>query len=428
MEEMKSINELINTVKASTCAYTTVLNAENILRNDGFEMLKLGQKWILERGGKYMINIHDSALVAFTIGKGGNLKIGCAHTDHPCIYIKPSPEMTSDSRYGKLNTEIYGGPILNTWMDRPLSIAGRVALKSEDPYNPVIRIIDMEKPVLTIPNLAIHLNREVNKGIELNRQVDMIPFAIAADEGNSVTEDFFMEFLADYLAADKTDILDYELYIYNVDEPLVSGINGDLLSSPRLDNITSVQALIKGICGDVGERGINVIALFDNEEIGSRTKQGADSGTLAMIIEKIYMALGYGRDEYLNYVSDGYMISLDVAHGHHPNRPEKSDVTCKCYLNSGIVIKRTASQSYATDCGMTAIIEQLCDKNDIPYQKYAIRSDVGAGSTLGTIAGKYLPMRSADVGVPVLAMHSARELMGARDQYALEKLIKIYFE
>lgn len=422
------VNDLIENLKVSTCSYTTVLNALKQLEQNDFECLEMGKKWYIEKGGRYVINIHDSSLVAFTVGDEGTLKIGCAHTDHPCLYVKPHPEMIAEGHYGRINTEVYGGPILNTWMDRPLSIAGRVALRSSDVYNPEIRIIDVEKPVLTIPNVAIHLNRDVNKGIELNKQVDLIPLAGFSDEDEEISKDFFLDFLQDYLMRDKNDILDYELYVYNCDTPLVTGMNGEMLSSPRLDNITSVNSLVKGICKSNCGNGIHVIALFDNEEIGSRTKQGADSSTLSMILEKIYISLGYTRDEYIDYISEGYMISLDVAHGHHPNRPEKTDPTNKCYLGKGIVIKRAASQTYATDCQVTAIVEQLCDRYDIPYQKYAVRSDGTTGSTLGTIAGKYIPMRSIDVGVPVLAMHSSRELMSTKDQYSLDRFVEAFFK
>lgn len=430
MEYTKSANSLIEAVKKSTCAYTTVRYAMEQLEADGFKEIELGKEWQLEKGSKYMVNIHDSSLIAFAVGNTGRLKVGCAHTDHPCLYVKPEPELVTDGIYGRLNTEIYGGPILNTWLDRPLSIAGRVALRSDNIYEPDIKIIDMERPILTIPNLAIHLNREVNKGIELNRQSDMIPL-LCLMEGDSEEDnpgkDYFRELLQDYLMVDKADILDYELYVYNTDEPQQMGLNGEFISGPRLDNITSVNTLVKAIGQCDTKEDIKVIALFDNEEVGSRTKQGADSQTLAMVLEKLYMSLGYSREEYIDYISEGMMISLDVAHGHHPNRPEKSDPTNKCMLGKGIVIKRAASQTYATDCAMTAIIQQLCQKHGIPCQKYAVRSDGTTGSTLGTIAGKYLPMRSIDIGVPVLAMHSARELMGTKDQYYLDKLLVGFF-
>lgn len=431
MDYMKNAGELMETIKKSTCAYTTAENAINTLIDNGFKLLEMSKQWNLVCGGKYVINVHDSSVIAFTVGQEGNLKAACAHTDHPCLYIKPNGEMFTDGVYGRLNTELYGGMIFNTWLDRPLSIAGRVAVRTDDIYHPEIRIIDVKRPVLTIPNVAIHLNREINKGMALNGQTDMIPLAMLTDNDredyNKSGRNFFMEFLGEYLKVEKDDILDYELYVYNTDEPAVIGLNEEFISSPRLDNITSVHALVKGIINCNNLEGINVIGIFDNEEIGSRTKQGADSMTLSMILEKIYISLGYTREEYLNYILDGYLMSLDVAHGHHPNHPEKTDPTNKCILGEGIVIKRAASQTYATDCMMNAIVEQICIKHNIPYQKYAVRSDGTTGSTLGTIAGKYLPMKSIDIGIPILAMHSARELMGVKDQYYLDKLVFGFF-
>lgn len=420
---------LISAVNRSTCAFTAADEAMRILEQAGFTELKLGEEWFVERGNGYFINVYDSSVLAFKIGKnfdGGMLRVAAAHTDHPCLYIKPSPEMTTKG-YGKINVEVYGGPILNTWLDRPLSVAGRVALKSDKPFKPVIKIVDLKKPVFTIPNLAIHMNREVNKGVELNRQNDMAPLATIL-EGEMNKDNFFMEYLAKHLQVQISDILDFELYVYNTDKGERVGLNEEFISAPRLDNITSVVACVEGITGTVRDDGINVIALYDNEEIGSRTKQGADSNLVGFVLEKLYGALGYGREDYLQGALEGFLLSLDVAHAFHPNKPEKSDPTNTNMMNNGVVIKRASSQTYATDCETIAMLEMICQNNDIPYQKYACRSDGTTGSTLGTIANKYIPMRAVDVGVPILAMHSSRELMGVKDQAYIEKLVKAYFE
>ena len=429
-KELNVIAErLINTVNLSTCAFTTTMVAIDRLRESGFTELVLEEAWNIEKGGKYYINVHDSSVFAFSIGKAfdnGMLRVAAAHTDHPCLYIKPSPEMTTKG-YGKLNVEVYGGPILNTWLDRPLSVAGRVALKSNNPFEPIVRIIDVKKAILTIPNLAIHMNRDVNKGVELNRQNDMAPLAAIFEEEIN-KDNFFMKYLAGVLDVDMEDILDFELYVYNMDKGEVVGMNDEMISAPRLDNITSVVACVEGIINSSRDDGINVIALYDNEEIGSRTKQGADSNLFGYVIEKLYMALGYGREEYLAATMKGFLLSMDVAHGLHPNKMEKSDPTNQNMMNGGIVIKRASSQTYATDSKTIAMIEMICRNNEIPYQKYACRSDGTTGSTLGTIANKYLPMRAIDVGVPILAMHSARELMGVKDQMYMENLVKAFFE
>ena len=418
-------DRLINAVSESTCAFTATESAINRLKESGFTELILEDNWNVEKGGKYYINIHDSSVFAFNIGRDfdkGMLRVAAAHTDHPCLYIKPSPEMTAKD-YGKLNVEVYGGPILNTWLDRPLSVAGRVALKSDNPFEPVTRNVDIKKSILTIPNLAIHMNREVNKGVELNRQNDMAPLATIFEEEIN-KDNSFMEYLAKHLEVEVSDILDFELYVYNTDKGEVVGLNNEMISAPRLDNITSVVACVEGIINSSRNDGINVIALYDNEEIGSRTKQGADSNLFSYVMEKMYMALGYGRDEYLAATMKGFLLSIDVAHALHPNKMEKSDPTNQNMMNGGIVIKRASSQAYATDSKTIAMIEMICKNNEIPYQKYACRSDGTTGSTLGTIANKYMPMRAIDVGVPILAMHSARELMGVMDQMYMEQLVQ----
>lgn len=427
MKIEKTAKNLLNTISKSTCSFTAVSNAINRLYQRGFDELSLNEKWVLEKEGKYFINIYDSGLFAFTIGESfdGMLKIAAAHTDHPCLYIKPNPELTVKG-YEKVNTEVYGGAILNTWLDRPLSVSGKVTMKSSNVYQPKKKIIDFERPLFTIPNLAIHLNREINKGTELNKQTDMLPVCGMLDETVN-TNRFFIEYLAEECGVKAEDILDFELYVYNAEEGCVFGLNNDFISAPRLDNTTSIEACLAGIINTQPVSGINFIALFDNEEIGSRTKQGADSGLLSMVLEKIYFTLGMDSQSYINKILSGFLVSLDVAHGFHPNRPEKSDPTNINLLNHGIVIKRASSQSYATDSESIAIAEQICKTADIPYQKYAVRSDSTTGSTLGTIANKYLPMRSVDIGVPVLAMHSAREMMGIWDQAYLEKFVCRFF-
>lgn len=425
----ETAKRLIAAANISTCAFTAADEAMRKLEQAGFTELKLSEEWFLERGNGYFINIYDSTVFAFKIGKSfdrGMLRVAAAHTDHPCMYIKPHPEMSTKG-YGKINVEVYGGPILNTWLDRPLSVAGRVALRSDNPFKPIVKIIDIRKPIFTIPNLAIHMNREVNKGVELNRQNDMAPLATILEEEMN-KDNFFMEYLAEHLQVDVKDILDFELYVYNTDKGERVGMREEFISAPRLDNITSVVACVQGIISTSRENGINVIAIFDNEEIGSRTKQGADSNLFGFVMEKLYNSLGYGREDYLQAVLEGFLLSIDVAHALHPNKPEKSDPTNTNMMNDGIVIKRASSQTYATDCETIAMLEMICHHNAIPYQKYACRSDGTTGSTLGTIANKYLPMRAVDVGVPILAMHSSRELMGVKDQAYMERLVEAYFE
>lgn len=353
------------------------------------------------------------------------LRLAAAHTDHPCLYIKSNPEIDSKG-YGKLNVEVYGGAILNTWMDRALSVAGKVVIKSDNVFEPEVRIVDMKRPLFTIPNLAIHLNREVNKGVELNRQNDLEPLAFV--DGTEVEKEFFLSLLARELKVSASEILDYELYLYNCDAGDVLGIQEDMISAPRLDNITSVEACLQGLLNQNREKGINVIALFDNEEIGSRTKQGADSEFLYRLLKKIYRCLGVAEEKAETAIFGGFALSLDVAHGFHPNKPEKSDPTNPNPLGKGVVIKRSSAQNYVTDSEAVATAMMIFENEGIPYQKFASRSDVSQGGTLGSIASKYLPMKMVDMGVPILAMHSARELMAAADQYYLEEFVTAFFE
>ncbi len=433
MNFKKSIDELVSFIDKATCSFTTVTAAKEMLTKNEFVELKAGEAWKIDKGGKYYVDIYAGTLIAFTVGKDfaeGMLRIVTSHTDSPSFSIKPNPEMVSGKGgFGRINVEGYGGAILNTWLDRPLSVAAKVSLKSKDVFKPEVRIIDIQKPVLTIPNLAVHMNREVNKGIELNKQVDMLPIGCQTDEDNK--KDFFIAYLAKALDVKKEEILDFEAYVYNTENGKLVGMNEEFLLCPRLDNTTSTMACLKGII-DSGKKnknsdGINMVALFDNEEIGSTTKQGAGSIMLSHIIEKIYLSMGVTREAYLNSVLNGMLISLDVAHGAHPNHPEKNDPTNDIVLNKGPVIKRSGAQRYATDARAIGIIEQICNKEKIPYQKFALKSDMLGGSTLGPILDTNLPMLTVDIGVPILAMHSANETMGMKDQAYVEELVKGFF-
>nr|MBP3598733.1 M18 family aminopeptidase [Eubacterium sp.] len=431
-----TVDRLLNRISVSTCSFTTAAEAMRTLKEKDFEELSLKEsKWEIKPNGRYVLNVNDSTVYAFTIGEDFDperatepeqmLRLAAAHTDHPCLYVKSKPEMQSQG-YGKLNVEVYGGAILNTWLDRPLSVAGKVVIKSDHPFEPEIRIIDMKRPLFTIPNLAIHLNREVNKGVELNRQTDMAPLASVSEE--ELDEQFFMNMLARKCNVSTSEILDYELYLYNCDAGDLLGIREDMISAPRLDNITSVEACLQGICEAMRDGGINGILLFDNEEIGSRTKQGADSVLVSMVLEKIYASLGVAEDVAEMAIVNGFALSLDVAHGYHPNKSEKSDPTNLNPLGKGVVIKRSSAQNYVTDSSAIGSVMMIMENADIPYQKFASRSDVSQGGTLGSIASKYLPMKIVDMGVPMLAMHSSRELMAAVDQVALEQVVKEFFE
>lgn len=425
--------KLIDFIGDATCSFTTVVACKEYLKEAGFVELTLKEDWKIKAGGKYFVNVYDSTLAAFTVGKDsdGMLRIVTAHTDSPSFSIKPNAEVKSSlGNFGKLNVEAYGGAILNSWLDRPLSVALRVSLASDNAMEPTVKIVDFKKPIVTIPNLAIHMNRDVNRGVELNKQVDMLPIGLLVND--KVNKDFFMEYISKKLKVAKEDILDFEGYVYNTDKGQLVGINEDFILCPRLDNETSVLACLYGITEAKVESGVNFICVFDNEEIGSMTKQGANSSILTYMLEKIYASLNpkldgaMFRSKYINTVLNGMMISLDVAHAAHPNHPEKSDITNVIELNKGPVLKRSGVQRYATDAKAIGVCEQLFRKYDIPYQKFANRSDVVGGSTLGPISDVQLPMPTVDIGAPLLAMHSANETMGVKDQYYIEEFVKAF--
>ena len=426
----KSNEQLLHFISGSPSSYHAVLQGTAMLEKAGFERLDQTAPWELKPGGSYYTVPYGSTLFAFTIGEQFDhdpfIRAAAAHTDHPGFHIKPLAEV-HEKNYLKVNTESYGGLILNTWLDRPLSIAGKAALKSSNVLKPKVRYVDFQKPVLTIPNLAIHINRDINKGVELNKQTDTLP--LLAMMNDTLNKDhYFLNYLAEQLDTEPEEILDFDLYVYNAEEGCMLGMNDDFISCPRLDNLTSVIALLDAVMTGRRDGGINLIALYDNEEIGSRSKQGADSFLTNIILEKIFSALGKTRTQLYEAVLGSLLLSVDVAHGLHPNYPAKNDLTNFASLNGGVVLKIDSNQKYAFDTEAIAAVQQLCEAGQIKYQKFVNRSDAGSGSTLGSIASAWLPMKTVDLGVPLLAMHSARELMGSQDQEQLCRLIRSFFE
>lgn len=421
--------KLLQLLKAGTSAIMVVKEAEQQLKEAGFEELRFSNTWGLTEGGKYYMKHHDTTLLAFTVGQQvesqEGFKIAAAHTDFPCLRIKPNPDVVT-SGYAQVNVEVYGGAILNTWLDRPLSISGRIAVKSNDVMHPDMHYIDIKRPLMTIPNLAIHMNREVNKGVELNRQTDMLP-VVGLLEKELNEKQAFLKFLAKEEGVAVEDILDYELWVYCMQEPVTFGMNEELILSPRLDNLTSVQALLTGIIEGKQKKGINVIALFDHEEIGSKTKQGAGSLLLLNVLEKICDSFGKTTAQTKESIYESFLLSVDVAHGLHPNNAGKMDITNKPVLGGGLCIKEACSQSYATDCEAVAVVEQICQRAGVAYQKFVNRSDMAGGGTLGSIASSIIPIPTVDVGIPLLAMHSAAETMGKKDMESLTGLVREFF-
>ena len=411
--------------------YHTVELACRRLTAAGFTELPLSQPWQIQPGGRYYVRCFDTALAAFAIApqaqqQAGSFRLAACHTDWPGLRVKPNPEQVAASCC-KLNIEPYGGAIYASWLDRPLSIAGVITRKGERPLAPQIQLFDWGEPLLTIPNVAIHLNREINNGLKLNPAVDLLPL-LSSVSPDWLKTDLLLQHLAQRLGLEKTDILDYDLYVYNAEPACVLGLEKEFLSAPRLDNQSSVYACLQGLINSQPRQGVNGIVLCDNEEVGSRSKQGADSATLKLVLEKLRLSLGWTQGQYLDALSSGLLLSLDVAHAVHPNHSELSDSSCQALLNQGCVIKRNYSQRYPTDARGNAIAEALCQAHGIACQKFMNRADQAGGSTLGALLSPLLPMRCIDAGVPLLAMHSARELMGTQDLPALLALITALFE
>ena len=442
---MKFDNEqLLKYIGACTSPYHTVDTSLQMLLDSGFTELNLDDEWQLE-SGSYVVNVFGTTLFAFHIGKKPDytLRIASAHTDFPAIRVKPNP-ITSVKGYTKLNVEMYGGLIENTWLDRPLGAAGTVVLKGENAFDVDSVLVDTKRPIAIVPNLAIHMNRSVNDGVKLNRQKEMLPIlmmerkkdAESNDVRNgarsenlfshtSIEYDEWTRFLAEEVDCDPSEILSYEMTLYPTEQGCVLGTEGDFISAPRLDNLTSCFGVLSGIieARKLHANGVRCAILFDNEEVGSRTKQGGAGMLLPNLIKRVYDALGYSNQEMDSFISKGFMISSDVAHGLHPNYPEKNDITNIPTLNKGVALKIACSQSYAGDARAIAIVKGLCDESKANYQIYVNRSDIPGGSTVGSISSAMLPMRTMDVGLPLLAMHSVRELMGANDQEQLNRLM-----
>lgn len=417
--------KLTDFLNKSHSPYHAVNHAKEILIEAGFEEIALDEKWDIKRGGKYVVSCYNSSLYAFTVGNAdGMLRMAAAHTDCPTFRIKPDAVIRSSGMI-KLNTEPYGGAIYSTWLDRALSMAGVVCVKGENPFDVKEILFDFEKPVMIIPNLAIHMNREVNKGVELNAFADMMP--VCALDGSEITNNLLVEKIAEKAGVNAEDILSYDLCAYLCEDAKIVGLNDEFILSQGLDNITSAAACVYGLIDSVRDEGINLIALYDHEEVGSKTKQGADGALNEFIIEKILTCLKKTREEYLNTLMGGMLLSCDVAHGVHPNKPSVSDPTVSAKIGGGVVIKMNYNQKYPTDPKSVGIIYGLCEENGIPYQKFMNRADKAGGSTIGSLASANMAMRAVDIGVPMLAMHSAGESMAVKDQDSITALVTAYF-
>ena len=430
MEVKSFAREVIEFIDESPSTYHVVKNCSDILDENGFERIMPREKWKIKKGGKYFLKKSSSTIIAFTVGEDFDVKNGFkifgAHTDSPCFRIKPNPEIVTENVV-RLNTEVYGGPILSTWFDRPLSIAGRVIVKGEDSFFPRTVKIKIDEPLLTIPNLAIHQNREVNNGVKIDKQNDVLP-VISLINKNFEREGYLERVILEKTGIKKEDIIDFDLYLYATEKGCLLGANEEFMSSPKIDNLASVYTGLIGLLeAEENQDRINIFVAFDNEEIGSATKQGADSNYLLNTLERISLALGLSRGDFLQMLESSYILSADAAHAAHPAHLGKTDPTNHGKINEGISIKISAKQKYTSDGYSIAVIKQLIEGTEIQIQPFVNESNELGGSTIGPISSTHLDIDGVDLGVPMLAMHSVRELCGIFDVFYLKELAKEFF-
>lgn len=426
----KFASDMLDYIYKSPTRYNATENAAEILEANGYRKLELNSIWNLEKGGKYYTTKNSSALIAFRVNsddieKEGFRIIG-SHTDSPNFRIKPNAEMVSEGAYLKLNTEGYGGMILSTWLDRPLAIAGRVFTKGENPFRPSEKIININKPICIIPNLAIHMNRSVNDGYKYNKQTDMLPLMSLTGE-DFKKEGYLKNLVAEEMGVTAEDVIDYDLYLYEYEKGCFTGVDEEFLSTGRLDNLSMFYSSLRAILSSESEKGVSLAVGFDNEEVGSSTKQGADSNLLLNIMERICLSLGKNREEFFSAVENSFIISADLAHAVHPNVNRMADPTNRPVMGKGPVIKIHAGQAYTSDGYSISVYKEICKSVGVDYQEFVNRSDERGGSTIGPISSTHIEIPSVDIGAPILSMHSIRELGCVSDFYDTYKsFIKFY--
>ena len=432
------MGKLMGWLDESTCNFLAVKTMRQKLDETGFTRLLAGDHWDLRPGGKYYMTKNGSAIFAFIIGQGdiaeNGFRIISAHSDSPCFKIKPNCEIYGDGGVVKLNVEKYGGGILYTWFDRPLSISGRVALRGDDWLHPAERVVDLRRPVATIPHLAIHFNRAVNEGNPLSVQKDMLPvlgyFTPEQIEEQKGKGGLIRILVAREIGVKPEEIVDYELCLYPAEPAGIVGVEGQYFQSARIDDLSmafaGLEALVEQHQND--SAATRILAIFDNEETGSGTKQGAHSPVLKNIIERICMQLGDRDDTFFRAVAHSFMISADDAHAWHPNYSEKYDPTNHPVMGGGPVVKINANCKYMTDSRGAAIFNELCHAAGVKAQYFVNHSDVAGGSTLGNISSAQLDLEGVDVGNPIWAMHSARETASVDDHLAMVKVMREFFK
>lgn len=419
----ETAEQLLAFIEKSPSCFHAIKNMKDILLAEGFAQLREEDKWEIVNGGKYFVTRNYSSIVAFTIPETGALgyRIMASHSDSPTFKIKENPEMEVDKKYVKLNVERYGGMLCAPWFDRPLSVAGRVIVKEGDAF--VTKFVDVDRDLLMIPNLAIHMNREVNDGYKYNAQVDMLPLY-----GDISSKDTFMKSIAEAAGVKEEDILGHDIFLYNRVKGSIWGANEEFVSSSRLDDLQCAFSSLQGFLKGEKKEYAAVHCVLDNEEVGSGTKQGAASTFLYDTLVRINECLGLSYEEYLRALAKSFMLSADNAHAVHPNHKEVADPVNRPYMNEGIVIKHSANQKYCTDGVSAAVFKDLCREAGVPFQTFTNRSDMLGGSTLGNISNTKVALNAVDIGLPQLAMHSPYETAGVKDTYYLIQAAEKFFK
>ena len=420
---MTFVKPLLDFIEKSPTAFHAVENICSELEASGRTRLTEGEKWALEPGRGYFVTRNMSSVIAFDIpeGEADSFRMIAAHSDSPTFKIKENAELSVRGKYTQLNVEKYGGMLFSPWFDRPLSVAGRVVVRTEKGVE--ARLINVDRDLLVIPNVAIHMNREINDGFKYNAQTDMMPLF-----GDDTAKDGFKKLIAETAGVPEEDLLGTDLFLYPRIKPAVVGNSGEYIMSPRLDDLECAWSGLRAfIDAEKPDRGINMLCVFDNEEVGSGTKQGADSTVLYDVMQRICISLGLDPEASYRAAASSFMLSADNAHAVHPNHPEKTDAENCVFMNEGIVIKFNANQRYTTDGVSAAFFHKLLKDADVPCQHFANRSDVAGGGTLGNISGSHVSINTLDIGLAQLAMHSVCETAGAKDvEYMVRGMAAFY--
>ncbi len=418
MNSAKINNELLTFIDNSPSCFHAVKSLCDMLDAAGAERLNENEAWTLEKGKRYYVTRNGSSVLAFSVPENyTGMMIVSAHSDSPTFRVKTGAEITVEGHYKKLNTEGYGGMILSTWFDRPLSLAGRAVVRTENGVS--TKLINIDRDLMIIPSLAIHMSRGMADQ-KLNPQVDLLPLL-----GSEKTD--YKGIIAEAAGVEKENLLQSDMFIYPRQKGAVVGADNEFIVSPRLDDLQCAYSGMRAFIDSSSSTKLTVCAVFDNEEVGSRTKQGADSTLLTDTIHRIMDALSIPESEWLRHMPDSFMLSADNAHAVHPNYASKCDETNRCYMNGGIVVKFSANQKYTTDAVSASVFEEICRRAEVPVMHFHNRSDMAGGSTLGNIANGHLSLNTVDIGIPQLAMHSAVETAGSLDTAYMVDAMTAFF-